>query len=782
MKKDRRPPAKSLTWFFSSCLIVASFFHGSASGATQDGPDNFPPIKLRAYGTLSGSRYVDPANPQSSILRITAESTPKAQLVLAKFLSDLGLLPGVTTVPFTTANGSLIERRIEGQGVITAFRGAESVYIFTAADEAALKDLFEKHYPANAKLEATDAEIPVPMYLDRWDKHGFRFYYGPFTKPDGAQTYDSRQDFQFAKDSGDVGLVLWHSPYGMPLADGLLDYNSREWVCKAGQELKLPMGVNTGFGDILGFVGTRFPDSLTPNGEGYFGGWYGAINFGIGSTVAWSADDAQDAILGHFKPLVKLMNAEDTTTSYMEPHEEMSHGVTDVLDDHGPTARENFHLYLKEKYKTPEAVATRWQQPGAYHTWDEVPFPEVATFCGWNSGAIDLQGPWKVSYNAAYGADSAKPDLDDSSWPTLEAPGDAIAKTLPRKPAVFRRHIEIDPKWRAAHPKVWLYCFDLNDTRSDEPTRHVLAFVNGKPVSENPPRQLESHWAMLDVSDALVDGNNVITICLPQGLLDYRTYLSGDAPKIYPNLGPRLNAMWADFSDWTAWSRERSVRRGMQMIRQIDPNRPITLAAPDSYMGPIKEDAEDYGGVFHDTGGMAGSWGDMHPIMQQSIGQATDCEPGSGAVDLDDFKRFMGRWITEGTNGVDYFQHIGDIEWKPEVKDYFTKTLPLWHLIGKYHVPSAELAMMNSDRNLRLTGFPWNSAEAAPDLIQGNRFWTLVSQLVPDYPRGGVLEQDFARGKADKFSVILDGGTAVMDPEVVDAIEAWVKRGGTFIT
>jgi hypothetical protein len=280
----------------------------------------------------------------------------------------------------------------------------------------------------------------------------------------------------------------------------------------------------------------------------------------------------------------------------------------------------------------------------------------------------------------------------------------------------------------------------------------------------------------------LCDGDNLIAVCLPQALLDYRVYLSGQPPRVYPALGPRLNAMWADFSDWTAWSRGQAVRRGAQMIRQVDPDRPITLMSPDAYMGPIKEVAEDYGGIFHDTGGMAGSWGDMHPTMIQSMGLPSDCEPGSGAVDLDDFKRFMGRWSTEGTQGIDYFQHIGDILWKPAVKDYFLQTLPLWHLIGKYHVPQAELAVLNSDRSLRLSGFPWNTNETRPELVQRNRFWELISNLVADYPRGGVLEQDFARGRADRFRVILDGNTTVLDPEVIDDIERWVRHGGTFIT
>jgi hypothetical protein len=763
-------------------LMIAAIFPTKIWAATQDGPDNFPPVKLRAYGTLSGARLTIPGQPQASILRITAESAPKAQLVLAKYLSDLGLLPGVTPLPLVTARGPLAARQIEGQGTAAAIRSGVKVYIFTAADGASLKSLFEAHIPATMKVDATEAEIPVPMYVDRWDKNGFRFYYGPFVKPDGVKTYDPRQDFTFAKESGNVGLVVWNSTSGQPSADGILNFNSCDWVFKAGKELKLPMGVNLGIGDGIPTLANRYPEDMTSFSPEYMGGWYGAINFGIGSTVAWSSDAVQDVALGQLQPLVRQLNSEDTIVNWLEPHEEMCHGVTDVLDDHGPNARLNFIRFLQEKYQTPEAVADHWHQAAPFHTWDDVPFPEFATFLGWNSNSMDLTGMWKMSYDAPYGIDSAQPDLDESKWQDVEAPGNAVVRALPRKPAVFRRHVQIDPNWRVRHQHTWLYEFDLNDTRGSGLTSDVLVFVNGQAIPENPPFKTESHWGMLDITPALVDGDNVITVCLPQALFDYRVYLSGDAPGTYPALGPRLNAMWADFSDWTEWSRGESVRRGMQMIRQVDPDRPITLMSPDAYMGAIKEAAEDYGGVFHDTGGMAGSWGDMHPVMVQSTGLASDCEPGSGAVDLDDFKRFMGRWSTEGTNGIDYFQHIGDIEWKPAVKDYFTKTLPMWHLIGKYHVPQAELAIVNSERNIRLLGFPWNSVQVNPDLAQGTRFWGLISQMVAQYPRGGVLEQDFARGKADKFRVILDGGTSVMDPETVDAIAKWVQQGGTFIT
>jgi hypothetical protein len=770
-------------------LIPAESLRAAAPPAPQSAL--FPPVKLRGYGTLSGTcTVVESAGQPAAALRIACQDSGKAKLVLAKYLADLELLPGVERageLAIRAGQPDLAVHAVQRQGFIVAARSGAAVWILAAPTRAALAKLAQGNLAAGSAPLASAPEVRVPMYLDRWDKHAFRFYYGPFVKPQDAghrdvAVYDPRRDFVFAKQSGDAGLVVWNAPFAAPTADGILDFNSRAWVFQAAQRLTLPVGVNLGLEANNPSLANRDPGDMVPNAPQYVGGWYGAINFGCGSTVAWSADAVQDVALGQLQPLVRRLGGEDTVVNWLEPHEEMCHGVCDVLDDHGPNARLSFQRFLATRYRTPEALAVRWRQPGAFRAWADVPFPELATFLGWNATAIDLAGTWKISYDAPRDARSARAGLDDSAWANLPAPGHTIVRALPRQPAVFRRHVWIDPAWRTAHLRVWLYLFDLNDTRGETPAGLVQLFVNGRAIPENPPFRAESHWAMPEVSSALTGGDNLIALCLPQALLGYRVYLSGEAPRTYPALGEQLNATWADFSDWTAWSRGQAVRRGAQMIRQVDPDRPITLMSPDAYMGPIKEVAEDYGGIFHDTGGMAGSWGDMHPVMAQSMGLPSDCEPGSGAVDLDDFKRFMGRWLTEGTQGVDYFQHIGDILWKPAVRDHFRRTLPLWQLLGKYHVPQAELAVMLSDRDLRLCGFPWNSNEARPELVQRNRFWELICNLAADYPRGGVLEQDFARGRADRFRVILDGNTTIMEPELVEQIEHWVRRGGVFIT
>ena len=293
----------------------------------------------------------------------------------------------------------------------------------------------------------------------------------------------------------------------------------------------------------------------------------------------------------------------------------------------------------------------------------------------------------------------------------------------------------------------------------------------------------------VEISGALKDGDNLITLELPTGLIIYRTYITGEPPATYPALATvAMNARYADWSDWCSWSRGQALRRGMQMIRQVDPDKPITLMASGAWWSDFKQSAEDYGGILHDTGGMAGFWNDICPSLAQSTGLPTDCEPGGPALDLDDFKRFMGRWSTENTQGVDYFMHLGDVLWRPDIKDYFDRTQPLWHVMGKYHLPQPEVADLTSLRAERLFSFPMNLGDhgsSAPDLIaQGPGVFasSLDGTVAATYSRGSVIESDFANGDADQYRVIIDTNSSILDPDAIAHIAEWVKRGGTFIT
>jgi hypothetical protein len=746
----------------------------------------FPAIKLRGYGTLSGSLWNAPGA-GASILRIQCEDVARAKLVVAKYLSDFGLLPGITPLALNTKIGRLTGRRAEGLGAVVAIRSGAEVLILAAAHPADLPSLAED-LPAGLKIDATEPEVHVPMYLDRWDKYGLRFYYGPFVKPRGpngrdAPDYDQTQDFDFAERSGHAGLVMWENGNGQDTAEGIMDTPKWSWVLDAAKKRELPIGVNFGMQQIC-WMFNRQRDQQLQGQPQYLGGWYGLLPFSP-MLLSWNAAIAEEQALVQLQRTVRRFNDVDNIVSWMEPHEEMGHGAADVFVDYGPQADIGYREFLQSKYGSLDVVARRWGSE--LRAWGDVHVPELASFLGWNKDAVDLTGVWHISFQSPYDASSAAPQLDDSAWPTIVAPGNPIALYLPRSPAVYRRHIHIDPAWRAAHKHVWLYVWDLNDNRGlgnagwhYPPGKFFSVYVNGKELTDAREHKEEGHWSAVDVSSVLTAGDNLVTVLLPWGFFDYRAYVSPHPPQQYPALGPQMNARWVDFSDWNSWCRGQAVRRGVRMIRQVDPNRPITLASPDSYMSEMKAIGEDYGGLFHNTGYMAGFWANWHCLYMANSGLATDVEPGSGAVDLPDFKRFMGRWSTEGVQGVDYFQHVGDILWNEPIRDYFQQTLNLWHLLGKYHTPKAEAAALISDRVGRLTGFPWHPD---PAIVQRGGIVPvrLNEWLLDSFPIEAVVENDFARGNVDSYRVVVDTNTTIMDEPLIGEIEKWVRGGGIFV-
>ena len=139
-------------------------------------------------------------------------------------------------------------------------------------------------------------------------------------------------------------------------------------------------------------------------------------------------------------------------------------------------------------------------------------------------------------------------------------------------------------------------------------------------------------------------------------------------------------------------------------------------------------------------------------------------EPGGPAQDLRELRRFIGHWMTEGVQGVDYFYNLGDILWNPEQRPWFDANLPLVRLIGKYHCPRADVAVMYSGRTDRLADFPWDNFDGEDFGLPGE-FWSRMQleTRIPQ-PHDILLDTDFARGNADKYRVILDAGTVIMEP------------------
>lgn len=778
----------------------------AAAAQTTD----FPPVPLRGYGTLSGSvtRAVSADGSPTSVLKINCDSEAKADLVEAKYLSDLQVLPDVQPVAVQGREGALPAYALEDQGAILAARDGKTVYILSAKSAAALGKLESGDFAPGHGTFVFKSKTAVPMYLDRWDKFGFRFYMSPWATPKGQHDYDLTQEYDYAAAQDHSGMQFWDDPCMVNTAEGLTNEVFWNWGAEAAREKGLPIGINDNAGfEAPVWLMNRYRDQDAQKMPGYVGCFYdtGFYNLGGPGWLSWASTTGEDALMSVLQQSVRNMAKNPNVTSFLEFHAETQHGVPDVLLEYGPTADASYQAWLKKKYGSLAALNTAWGTQSA--TWKEVRVPQLASFLGYGPEAIDLTGTWKISYEPSSDgivhpvndlgglvAKNIKPagapddwfgeKFDDTAWPSLIAPGDDAQTLIPRWPAVFRRSFDVPAGWTAAHPKAWLYVWDLN--RGDR-TQEVKVVLNGQVIGTSKLLGSVPHLGIFPAGTALRDGRNVVAIRTPQGRINYKVYLSPDEPQKYPNLGDAKDQQWADFIDWDQWLRGNSIGKGMQMIRQVDPNRGIMLASPDTYAQEIKDDAKKYGGDFHNTGYMGGWWCDRLPAWMRGAGLPMSVEPGNPAHNVPEFQGAFGNWITEGVNAVDYFLNIGDVMWDPQINQYFHDNLKIIRLMGKYHAPFADVAALYSSRVPKMMEFPWTGDGFAsdPNPYLGAAYVSGFNEreaFRKTYESDAVTESSFASGDAAKYKFIIDSDTSVMDESTVSAIEKYVRNGGIFVT
>lgn len=773
---------------FSAAVLLPALVLGASAAAAQPAPKaqlRLPAVKLRGYGNISGWFENLPGN--ASRLSIACESAAKAQLLHAKYLSDLSALPGVGA----ERDGV---RVVSGQGAIAAARQGKVLRVMTAPNAPAVRALVARTLKGEKPI--LKATVAVPMWLDRWDKWNFRHYYRPWETPPGNDPkYDFIQEFEFAR-ANKAGFVFWNDLLLNDSAEGMMNYGWFDWAAREAARRSLPVGINTGGGDTTWML-NRFREQTQQKMPGFTGNFHSLKSPSLGGagSLSWSATTGKDERLAVMQKSVGRFAAQPNVTTFLEPHGELHHGPQDIFLEYGPVADRAYRRFLQQKYGTPARLAARWGRD--LKSWDEVRVPEVAAFAGLNAQSIVLGGTWRIGYEELLSAATSayhydrwsapkstpapqtwfEPDFDDAGWPQVLAPGHDRALFGAKRPAVLRRRFSVPADWKARHPRVWLYLWDLDEATGQE----VRAVLNGREVERAKVAHYHSRWSAVEVSQVLAAGNNTLALRLPQGVISYKVYLSPVEPKQYPDLGPGLNAQWVDFADFTQWTRTQAVLGGVEMIRRPAPGHQIVLMAPSVYADGVKKIASDYGGNFHDTGFMGGFWADYPSSVMRGADLPFSVEPGGPAKTLAEWKKQWGLWQTEGVQAVDYFIHIGNVLWNPEIKADFEKNRRQISLMGQSHYPKAQVAVLYSDRVAQLTGYPWG---AAPNTNLGSGYWrwNAAAVLRGSFPYDGLTQSSFVRGEADPYRVIIDTNTSIMDESMVSDIEKWVRAGGTFVT
>ena len=765
--------------------------------------ERLPGRSLRGFGRISGDfvsyRSAD-AKDAGSVLTIHAESEEKAKIVHAKFVSDLHALGGAVPKTLAVDGRDVPATVVEGQGTVFALRHGSDVSIITSRTDADALSLLRR-----TKLDRHDGVeyVPsgtVPMFLDSWDRFGFRFYYRPWETPKDVKWKDYKVlgEFDFAKKENTAGFVFWADTSLVDNAVGLDNDVWWDWAARAAIRRNLPIVINTSGGAATWQLNGERDQlmSLMPQFCGSYHSVAETWSAGMRS-ISWCAGEAMDAELAPIRRIVSRYSAVPQTLEFLEPHGELRHGDYDIFLEYGPVADASYRVYLQEKYGSIGTVAARWDLKDAVKSWDDVRVPDLATFLGYGPAALDLTGTWRIGYEpqpepppeGQKTGQRANPVLappewfgeqfDDAAWPSLTAPGNDVMMLLDKKPAVFRRSCDVPADWLDRDQRVWLYVWDLN--RGEHLKDKIVAAVNGVAVGEDLTRHATSHWAAFEATAALRPGANTVAIRVPQGFLGYHVYLAKHEPRQYPDLPDAVQARWVDFADWRQWTRIEAARRGMEAIRGADPDRSIICMAPDSNISGLKRLCETYGGHFHNTGYMGAWWSEFLPMLMRGADLPFSLEPGGPAGDLQGFKNMLGLYFTEGIQAIHYFIHVGNIYWPDDIRQHFERIQPLVKTVGKVHAPKSKIAMLFSDRVDNLTGFPWGRN---PDVNLGSGYftWPLNVWFSGTYDFDAVTDLDFEPGgAAEPYKVIIGANISVMDEKLAKGIEDWVRKGGIFV-
>ncbi len=769
------------------------------SGATV----TLPLTTLHGYGAISAMFRVLESG-RASVTHIACESAQKARLTQAKYLSDLERLRilGKRHLIHKGRNFTF-GTTLAGEFVVCFARGRE-VVILTAVDDAALLRLWNVAVPPIVTPADFRPRVPIPMYLDRWDRYGLLCYFAPDALPpgvsDSAQTYDYDDALKFARDHGPLGLVVWTNPLADDYAEGLTNEPAWDWMQINARRQGIPVHINTQISPPQEWLANRYREQTMLKAPQFIGGYYGVAHDSAGlGAISWLSQEAEDALLGIFQQTVRRFAKDPNIVGWLEPHGETYEAPQKYFLESGPYAENVWRGWLRGRYKTLQALSERWHgNNGHYKSWDEVRLPEVADFAGFGPDALDLRGAWRVKYVSApnghaYTEGEARnlpspppiapvptewyqPDFDDSEWDELIAPGNDRMLFLKRSPLVYRRTLDVPANWLNASLPVTLVVWDMANRSQDA----TLVYVNGQAIKEQSHGANDQHWSQFDVTGALKPGRNTLVLQMPRALICYRAYLTREPVRQYPHLGADKNAQWADFVAWNIQSRGAQIQRGAEMIRQVDPDSSINFMAATDYADPVKKACQDYGGRFHDTGSMAGFWTEENTLLMNGVGLPVTAEAGNGAPNAREFQLFWGRWLTEGVTGIHYFQNWGEIAWNPEVLKVFETNLAMYRMVGKYHAPFARVAVLFSSPNAWLTGFPWTPEPGS----QGGYYsgFNAAGHLLNYCPRDGIGAKDFGTPVVSKYRVIIDSNSVFMDEELIGGIETFARQGGVFVT
>lgn len=714
---------------------------------------------LRGYGKISasGAQWKTSGQPVALVV-LETENPEKAGVVASKFASDLAAYGAVS--PLATApleGGKSFE--VRHGGLWTVGIQGRNVFILSGENATALAPFAKK---LNVSAWAAPIADGYPRYLDNFDNAGLGIWWMPTTKP--------TEILEFFREK--PGVINAHGQkLSTSFAPNVYEVTGVENIIAQANLINKPYRL---------MLWADYPLWWESAVEGEHHGESSPSGARLrslfeegGYQTSQTASPRADAV--HLEAMIHYMNHyenDPNLLAWMEPHGEFFQGdPLGVPYD----AQNRFPEYLqKVKGMTLDQVKEAYNLQ--ISDWKEVPYPDLAFFYGRRGAFFDLDEiPWRwkaASLEKGMQEGFEKPDFNDATWSEDLRTGTRVLSQFAKEgaPVWFRFTVDIPAEVSQGEGPLYLHIMPYSEGKDAK----VSAWINGSPAEKQ--TSIDKTWMFrhieFDVAGLVRPGANQITI-YSSTRIKYRVFLSREKAQEFPFSDVALNRLWLDWSDFYRHAKLQTLKHYLEVMRAIDPVRPIKVMTPHLFQAEAMDLLEKYGAYPQLTGEGAGFYRPMHYKGYSRLrGMPGSSEPGGAMQDNSRMQGMFANIFWESQDIHDYvFDAQRDFWSKPSVVQWWGDNAQLLSTLGKIDFAPITVGVLRDveqDSRFKNDGiWKW-------DLSRGPLPSAGVTPVLIDGP-------EFDRGLADKVPVIFDNATSVMTPERVAAIQRYVDQGGIFI-
>lgn len=762
-------PLRSLLPLVAAALAIAAT--GFPVRATET-------ANLRGYGKVRAD-----ITPTRSVF--TCETVQKADILLDKLQADLfwDKTLSVKQTEIRIHSVRLTVYSIPDYGSTLVCRSQNRVLVLGGRTNREVATIATSDPLLKTHDVTSRASTLHPLYLDYYDNRAFKAYVPPMRSPND---YGLESHWPFLKSFGGSAAFFGPNFQFSSAAPGVVDWASNDYeVREAERQGGMVVLGPTGGGEVPLWVYNENPDiMMRPSATTALGDWGGAAMVGS-HYESWSTPPElrQRYGLNFFLQTMERYRSSPSVGGWMpfagSPGVEYNfHGRSTHSWDSSPAAQVGFRNWLQQERRlTLNGLGVRWFGDASHYSrWNDVTVPDINSFYGdLGPDSYRIHEGWHWRNEKQFTAEPISPQ--SPGWVPMQMP-QAQQLSFVSRSGINYYDVTFDAStWRNLHSgNVWLVFGMIGVGYGGS-----RVWLNNRPTPLPEDGASRNGPFSMPVTNLLVPGVNHLQVALNtaswptcSGVIAGPVFLTIHEPKRIPFMGKTTNARYLDLIDWQNWAMTDYHRQMLTLARRLDPDRPFVLSGANDGSADLgSQMCIDFGTGIENTGREA-NYSPENQTLGIAAGYYGTSEwsatpPRNDPNQGDMLERGFG-WIMFDADSSHCLYHDIEAFQKEEKTDqWFTRHHRQINLFGKY-LRQPKVALLHPVQSIRL-----NSPEPGGwDMGRGEL-------QAAHFDNAYVTEMGLKAGLADKYPVLMDGGSEFMDTDTVAAIRRYVENGGTFI-